>query len=439
VRGTLVTGKPGKAAVPPAPEIMDWDFATADTQELTHGLHYYPARMVPQIAARLLDLLWNSPTLILDPFAGSGTTLLEALLRRHRTIGIDVNPVANYLARAKCTIPETPIDVAILQDQIDHEETSIDLEVDPLYLQAQKNIDYWYERPVAEHLLAIHHGIRNYLDVTEDQTQQWVLWVTLMATVYACSRGTQDGSSFHTRGTLPSRETVPVPYFTRKLVENIAKIGRLAETFASIRYPPIEGSLADVLDGSTRATFNLTLGNSLDVLETLPEESIGGVITSPPYGDEHSTVNYTRYTKHAAFWFGLTPAEVKQGSGETLSSRKLTTLPDGIHETENVLGELRRAHELDSEKVVHFLSEFHQVLSSFHRILTPGAGCAIVIANRRVRQVNIPMDLVTSELAASAGFSVEKIYYRTFPKKVVAWTTISGSSMDQENIIILRK
>jgi site-specific DNA-methyltransferase (cytosine-N4-specific) len=171
----------------------------------------------------------------------------------------------------------------------------------------------------------------------------------------------------------------------------------------------------------------------------MPNESISGIVTSPPYGDEHSTVNYTRYTKHAAFWLGFTLAEIKKGSQETLSSRKHKQLPTGITETEKVLEELRQAHELDSEKVVNFLSEFSQCLVDFQRVLEPGASCAIVIANRRVRQVNIPMDTVTSEIAACAGFAVENIYYRTFPKKVVAWTTISGSSMDQENIIVLRK
>ncbi len=89
--------------------------------------------------------------------------------------------------------------------------------------------------------------------------------------------------------------------------------------------------------------------------------------------------------------------------------------------------------------MVHFLSEFYQFLKDCHRILIDKAACAIVIANRRVRKVEIPMDRVTIELATQAGLQQEAVFYRTFPKKVVAWKTISGKSMDQENIVILRK
>lgn len=425
-------------AVPDPPELGNWDFARADTQELTHGMQYYPARMVPQIAERLLDMLWDQQTVILDPFAGSGTTILEALRKRHRGIGIDVNPVAIYLARAKCVVPKKPIDIIGLLSQITSTLHLLNLECNPIYLRTKKNIDYWYDRPVAEQLLGIREGICQYLNLINDNSQQWVLWATLMATVYACSRGTQDGSSFHMRKS-PNYVKAPIPFFEKKLGENVARLERLAATFSPFEVQPAEGTLQDIISGKEGMTFNFTLGNALSTLCELPAEVIGGIITSPPYGDEHSTVNYTRYTKHAAVWLGITPQEVKQGSQETLSKQNLTELPPDVPETEQVLRALESVNLADYDKVVHFLSEFYASLVLFDKVLMPGAPCAIVIANRRVRGVDLPMDRVTAELATSAGFIVENTFYRTFPKKVVAWTTISGSSMDQENIVILRK
>src|SRR4030042_2760510 len=142
--------------------MMDWNFAQANTQELTHGLCYYPARMVPQIAARLLDTYWKEPGLILDPFAGRGTTILESLLRQHRVVGIDVNPVAIFLARAKCTLLENPLDLQKLWECINANSKVSNLGVDHIYLRAKQNIDYWYERPVAERLLTLRQGILQY-------------------------------------------------------------------------------------------------------------------------------------------------------------------------------------------------------------------------------------------------------------------------------------
>jgi site-specific DNA-methyltransferase (cytosine-N4-specific) len=417
---------------------MDWNFADADTQELTHGLCYYPARMVPQIAARLLDTYCQKPGVIVDPFAGSGTTLLESLLRKHRVVGIDVNPVAITLARAKCTLLDKPVDVTGLWEHVNAKNVNVKLDADPMYLQAKRNIDYWYDRDIAERLLALRLGIIQYLETTDSPSQQWVLWVTLMGTIYACSKGIQDGSSFHTRKTPPNQHD-PFQIYDRKLKENLARISQLTATCTKQGIHLKEGTLPQILNGEAAAQFNLTQGNALTILKEIPSGSVTGIVTSPPYGDEHSTVNYTRYTKHAAYWLGFSPADVKKMSGETLSSRKQDTLPKGIPTTEEVLAQIKDINASDYPKVVHFLSEFYQCLTQCQRILTAGAACAIVIANRRVRNVEIPMDVITTELASPAGLQQETIFYRTFPKKVVAWKTISGKSMDQENIVILRK
>ncbi len=417
---------------------MDWNFADANTQELTHGLCYYPARMVPQIAARLLETYCKKPGVIVDPFAGSGTTILESLLRHHRVIGIDVNPVAIYLARAKCTPLDQPIVASSVREHVNEEITTLDLDADPIYLQAKQNIDYWYDRRVAARLLALRLGIIRYLESTGTSSQQWVLWITLMGTIYACSRGIQDGSSFHTRNTPPNPQD-PFQVFDRKLKDNLERVADLATACTKQELNLTEGTLSQILNGESPAKFNLSQGNALTILQEIPSDTVTGIVTSPPYGDEHSTINYTRYTKHAAYWLGISPSYVNKMSGETLSSRKQDALPTGIPTTELVLAQIKTIKASDHPKVVHFLSEFYQCLKHCQRILTTGAVCAIVIANRRVRNVEIPMDTITTELASQAGLQQESIFYRTFPKKVVAWRTISGKSMDQENIVILRK
>ena len=87
----------------------DWDFRSSDTRYLTHGLHRYPARMIPQIPAAILDHYTRegelSPgDLVYDPFAGSGTTAVEASLKGLEIRANDINPFAIMLTKAK-TIP----------------------------------------------------------------------------------------------------------------------------------------------------------------------------------------------------------------------------------------------------------------------------------------------------------------------------------------------
>jgi len=83
--------------------LEDRDFAKADTSYLTHGLHEYPARMIPQIAQRLITLYTQEGDTLLDPFCGSGTTLVEARLSNRSAVGNDINPLATLLIKVKST------------------------------------------------------------------------------------------------------------------------------------------------------------------------------------------------------------------------------------------------------------------------------------------------------------------------------------------------
>jgi SAM-dependent methyltransferase len=70
---------------------------------LTHPVHSYPARMHPATARSLVQLAMDGRdrATILDPFCGSGTTLVEARYAGAKAVGVDANPLAVSIARAK--------------------------------------------------------------------------------------------------------------------------------------------------------------------------------------------------------------------------------------------------------------------------------------------------------------------------------------------------
>ncbi|HEV7864171.1 MAG TPA: hypothetical protein VGR20_15780, partial [Acidimicrobiia bacterium] len=51
------------------------------TTAFTHGLHRFAAKYVPQVPAWALDTFGSRGSVVLDPFMGSGTTLVEGILR----------------------------------------------------------------------------------------------------------------------------------------------------------------------------------------------------------------------------------------------------------------------------------------------------------------------------------------------------------------------
>src|SRR5579885_1325032 len=82
---------------------IDFDFVDSKTGYLTHSLHPYPAKFIPQIPDALIRELSNEGDTVADVFCGSGTTLVEALLLNRHAIGFDANPLACLITKAKTT------------------------------------------------------------------------------------------------------------------------------------------------------------------------------------------------------------------------------------------------------------------------------------------------------------------------------------------------
>lgn len=68
-----------------------------------HGLHPYATRFAPEIPATFIQALAKPGETVLDPFCGSGTTLLEAIRLRRNAVGVDISPLATLISRVKCT------------------------------------------------------------------------------------------------------------------------------------------------------------------------------------------------------------------------------------------------------------------------------------------------------------------------------------------------
>ncbi|HET6148135.1 MAG TPA: DNA methyltransferase [Polyangia bacterium] len=71
---------------------------------LTHGFHSYAGRMHPTIARGAVSA-WSRPgDLVVDPFCGSGTVLVEAMGLGRRAIGVDASPLGVAIARVRTTV-----------------------------------------------------------------------------------------------------------------------------------------------------------------------------------------------------------------------------------------------------------------------------------------------------------------------------------------------
>lgn len=82
-------------------EGINWAFADEQTRYLSHDIHPYPAKFIPQLPHYLIQLLSRPGETVLDPFGGSGTTALEATLLDRNGLSSDANPLAAIIGTAK--------------------------------------------------------------------------------------------------------------------------------------------------------------------------------------------------------------------------------------------------------------------------------------------------------------------------------------------------
>ena len=141
----------------------DWTFNGASTRELTHCYHDYPARMIPQVAGKLLDLFAPSGKLLFDPYCGSGTSLVEANIRGIHAVGTDLNPLARLIAQAKTARP----DLEILNFEIEKFKRGVMDNLKKKWLiregetiEGISNLEFWFKPEVIQKLLLIKAFIR---------------------------------------------------------------------------------------------------------------------------------------------------------------------------------------------------------------------------------------------------------------------------------------
>ena len=72
-----------------------------DTSYISHGYHRYPAKFIPQVVSRLIKEYSKKGNWVIDPFGGCGTTLIESKVIQRNSIGVDINPVAVLITKAK--------------------------------------------------------------------------------------------------------------------------------------------------------------------------------------------------------------------------------------------------------------------------------------------------------------------------------------------------
>ena len=403
-----------------------WDYRGEKTKSYTHGIHTYPAMFIPQVARRLLETYSKKGDTICDIFCGSGTSLVESNLTGRNAYGIDLNPLAIFLARAKTT-PVNPhkLTGAYLA-LIDVAEKIKDSDIQrPDF----KNIDFWFKNKVIIKLAKLKKAIL----AVKDKSIQDFLFVALSETVrYSSNTKTGEFKLVRVKGEKLEKHNPDVMGIFRKHTEK--NIAGMADFYKNAKH-----------DSWTKIIY----GDSSKDNDIKPN-SIDCIITSPPYGDSRTTVAYGQFSRLSAQWISVfdNPNDASGVDNELLGGKASPTLAHTLPSKylNDSLDKIAKQDEKRAKDVLSFYIGLNECLKQAHKILKPQRYFCIVVCNRLVKQVRIPTDFIIAELAERIGFTCEDIFVRNIPSKKMpiknSPTNIVGAleeTMNKESIVILRK
>lgn len=401
-----------------------WDFRKSNTKEYTHCFHNYPAMMIPQVVRKLLELHGARGGWLLDPYCGTGTSLVEASMYGMNAVGCDINPLVRLIASAKTT----PISLDALDERLKTFQSGLAYaSLDKTALNAISmpqvlNGDYWFSARVAERLTIIREHILS----VEDEIIGNFLWVAFSETVRECSY-TKNGEFKLVRmpsDKLEAHNPDVFRMFQSKLARNRKGLASYIKRRKDVNVVVAAANTAKGETPRAPKSFNL-------------------VITSPPYGDSPTTVAYGQFSRLSAEWIGL--PDSRQVDRLSMGGiRRHGFLPKSP-----ITPALEKIRSIDRKRdlqVESFYFDLRNSIKTVASITSPNATVCYVVGNRRVKGVTLPTDEFVGFTFGEFGFSHDETITRNIPNKrmplINSPSNVAGktaSTMREENIVVCRR
>ena len=403
-----------------------WDFREADTKEYTHCFHTYPAMMIPQIARKLIKEYGREGGWLLDPYCGTGTSLVEASLFGMHSVGCDINPLVRLIATAK----STPVCLSALDETLSELNESLfeigyrESKLPDAQVPNILNLTYWFSDEVIRTLAYLRARISH---VRDKAIQNFIL-VAFSETVREVSYTRNGEFKLYRMPTNKLKDFNPDVFgiFTKKLRRNRQGLASYLEKRKNVK---VSVSMVNTVQGELPTPH--------------PPDGYDIVITSPPYGDSQTTVAYGQFSRLAAEWIGLPNARKvdKLAMGGLRSKETLTDSP-----VSSVVEKIRSVDEKRAEEVSAFYIDLKRSIHSIAQVCSPHATICYVVGNRRVKGVMLPTDEFVVDAFRQHGFVHKTTIVRNIPNKRMpkknSPSNIAGETsktMHEENIVVCQR
>lgn len=385
-----------------------WDYRGKNNsqRDYVHGFCTYPAMMVPKMQREILDVCLQmnkaAHITLIDPFAGSGTVLVEGMLRGIDIIGIDINPLAVLLCKVKTTI----IKPRKLNDHAQALLYSIDSQ-EKVILHKFDGINKWFTNQAIYDLSRIRHSILQ----EEDLNVRRFFWASFCEVVRSVSNSRDCTYKLHIKEQkdIDNYSEDAVKLFKDTLLYNIEKYKEFYGILNERGYLSKQGT-------SYKGAVKIVYGDAIEYLKHT-KKKYDLIITSPPYGDNHTTVTYGQYSILPLRWIDYrdiddkinenvlsTQCEIDNKSlGGRSSNLSMTKERELVIKKSVMLSRQRdEIHSLapnQVNKLIAFYSDYDKFLAAISKRMKADTISVWTLGNRKIAKQEIYMDRIMLELA----------------------------------------
>lgn len=373
---------------------VDWSFCdVASATGLYHidevnNLHWYPGRCIPNIPSALFSVLSSPGQVLLDPFVGSGTIAVTGARCGLVTIGIDINPIACMISKAKSCLVE-PKELRQLIDSFNYSNQNMDRisilnghlpfdEKDKLIPNIEEN-KLWYH-PQTLLQLGI---IKKRIDELKDPFLHNIALVCFSSMLRACS-SQQNHWGYICDNMRPKIQ----------IEKNAFKIfSKRLKQFVEIlisHYNYIRSNYSEVLLKRIKSMSSTLNIDARTINKYISDNTVDIIVTSPPYPGVNDYADSQRLT---FLWFD---------DGEKMHRDSRT----------NEIG--ARWKRFRKKSIDEFLLEMSEIIPSLYRVLKPNGYFCLIYgeSTTRIRTT----DSIVSEIC-SDGFCQIAVIDRKIPRK----------------------
>lgn len=378
-----------------------FNIASNGISSYTHGFFKYLCKFIPHVPRwAIKKYVKTDDSWVMDPFCGSGTTLVESTLLGCNAVGIDFDPLSNLITRAK----STPFKVKKLSDlkvQISGLLNYIERckRVDQGLVPSIPNLQLWFSQKACDDLVKIKQGINQLKEGSHDEHIEDFFNVCFASIIKRVSNADSQSPKPYVSKKIKKIPGDAIELFKKEVNENFRKL----EEFSSAALP----CKRFVMRGDARHVDNFFRRRKI-------VHSIDLAVTSPPY---INAFDYVRSLKLENLWLDLLdPNELGQHNQEQIGTEKIkldTTIIDSMQRYNELFKTFQKIAEKDRRRAHVVMKYFYDMrlnLISVKNVLKPNGTYCIVVGNSKIRDVEIPTHKYLIQLAEDVGFKLDGLF-----------------------------